>query len=185
MTADERKDRIVKHELLGDKIVNYVLNYFYWGYKGITVDRINFEVTKIKLQYPLYWEEEEKKEYYLPDDIGTGGVYITKGSYPELERMIKEYQQEKVEIEKLEGNISYVPDYIKRLIDIGLVYPPDGRKVVKKLSDVAEYLVDVLKMDITWVFLKKTFLQDDGSEWSDGLVTLALKKGNALRKEES
>jgi len=175
MVSDELRDRIAKNELLRDKIVNYVLKYFFWGYEGITVEEISITITKMKLQN-LYNSNEKVEEFIiLPDDIGDGATALTTGNYQELEKMVEDYRQEEIEIEKLKSDVSNVPDYLQRLINVGLVYPPDGRKVAGKLDDVAIFLVEECKINITIRFLQKTFLKYDGSKWSNSAARWAIE----------
>ncbi|MDR1390311.1 MAG: hypothetical protein LBJ31_10105 [Treponema sp.] len=58
-----------------------------------------------------------------------------------------------------------VPEYIERLINEGFLYP-DGKRVVRRLEDIAYWLSDDLKMPITEKFLAETFLKADGKSYS-------------------
>jgi hypothetical protein len=172
MWTPELEKKIAQHELHGDKIVNYVLKYFFWGYEGITVDKISIVVAKRKLQNLDDVNEEVEGTFMLPDDIETGATAITTGSYQELDRMIEEYRQEGIEIEKLKHR----PDFIQKLIDAELLQS-DGKTATGKLDDIAEFLVDKCGKSISRRFLKITFLQKDGTEWSPGAVAKAVGYG--------
>jgi hypothetical protein len=100
MASKKLDNKMAKHELLRDKIVNYVLKYFFWGYEGITVDKISIEIAKMKLQNH-FDTNEEVEDFIMYDDIEATPIAVTAGSYKELDRMIEEYRQEEIEIQKI------------------------------------------------------------------------------------
>jgi hypothetical protein len=56
------------------------------------------------------------------------------------------------------------PIYIKKMIDEGILYP-NGKRVVKKLSDVASFLSRE-KIEVSAEFLKENFLNTKGKPYS-------------------
>jgi len=173
MVSDELRDRIAKNELLGDEIVNYVLKYFFWGYKGITVEEISITVAKMRLQNLFDVNEEVEESFILPDDIGTGTTAITIGNFQKLNKMLEEYRKEEIEIEKLKSSVPIVHDFIQELIKIGLLYP-DGKRATGKLDDIVRFFRDK-DFQVRARFLKQTFLQDSGKKWSDSAIDKALE----------
>lgn len=190
MWTKKLENKIAKHRALGKEILDYansILGVSVPGYTSVNDLAVDLETQKKTGTRQQKIREQNNRIFKkkIPKKMPFRLIKPPKipvSFIEELEKMIEEYRQEEIEIEKLKPNVQ-VPDYMKRLIDVGLVYPPDGRRVVGKLNEVAEFLVDVLKMELTWRFLKETFLQDDGSEWGDGTVTLALKMANSINKE--
>ncbi|MCL2443701.1 MAG: hypothetical protein FWD13_09620 [Treponema sp.] len=164
------EERLIKHELIKEQIIKYVQKHFFWGYEGIGVDEICITVANIM-------SENEMEESIIEEPISTNELITRK--YQNLNKMIKEYQQEEIKIKKSKDNLQR--PFIQKLISEGLLYD-DGIRATGKLDNIAEFLVDELKMEISFLFLKSTFLQDSYKVWGKTSIEIALKHGNLGQK---
>jgi hypothetical protein len=69
------------------------------------------------------------------------------------------------------------PDYIKKLIDEFYLYE-DGKKVQKSLNETVAKLVEITGQFVTWEYIKNTFIQSDGKQYSDAACKAARDLAN-------
>jgi hypothetical protein len=126
---------------------------------------------------------------YKKNDLESGKVTVEV--YQEVHQ-IQNWCRENDELtkwyEKCKSEIEGIPDtpqqkentpqpkYIKDMIEKGLLYP-DGKRVMKRLKDIAIYLYRVV--EISEKFLHETFLKSNGTQYSMSTCKKALNFATA------
>ncbi|MDR0287138.1 MAG: hypothetical protein LBI03_05465 [Clostridiales bacterium] len=138
---------------------------------------------------PIKWIDNKKAKI----DKKTAEINSKNAEiYKRLEEMIEKYRQEEAEIVKLEQEENR-PDYIKKLIKIGLLFE-DGKRVITDLDDIAYYFKNTYKKDfpegqlvVSERFLSENFEKSQGGRYGIGSVKTALAiyndNGNPLNKK--
>lgn len=137
-------------------------------YKKILIYSNNREIQEVKnLEMYKSLPQKEKKEYYnnfFDNASNTLQLLDENNALSQSIAVIFRNVLKTLAIE-IEDTRSDFPEYIKKMIDAGILYK-DGRRVVNTLKDVANFLIKKLNIEISIKFLIETFLRDDYTPYS-------------------
>lgn len=140
---------------------------------------------------PFWYEAEIEAEALGISKENYNRLIETDSELPEKIMTIREYRKmsQLFEDALCENNLKekmesasqdfFVPEYIGKLINAGLVFC-DGKRVIGNLANVAKYLENDCRIQVTERFLQEVFLKSNGTMYSisackDAMATIHTK----------
>jgi len=177
LELQQRKEMLEKKHKEINVLAREVISF---NGKSMSIEIISDCVNKWKSIKEAELPEKLTKNKKIKIDERTEKINSEKAEiHKRLEEMIEKYRQEEAEIIKLE-EIENRPDYIKDLINAGLLFS-DGKRTIKKLVFVASFLRDkkYKYLEVSEKFFRETFRKPNGEEYGVQKLKEAVSEYNS------